>query len=364
MGKKKKLFIFTLIMFPVFLVTLSFIVSNYSSANISQKEIRWIISHEPVDYFLRAATRFKEIVEKESRGQLVVNIILYGEDISLIGETYETLAAKSKWDKKAEEMLMSNEVQMMQISNSKLAKSHPELYVLDLPRIFKDYDHIDAVIEGPVGRKLMASLDDMLTMKPLAFTFSGGYLSLVSQDEPSISLNDLEGRSYRFYGDNVNPVMQSVSGKLGIEPVKKRRSDSGFSYTPIEHLNNGFSDFIETNNYDILVYLRERNTEMYLLHTKHRVLFTYLVINKSFFESLTAKEQEIVEKAAVLAARDERRLFIEEEDVIMNSDELKNRVHYLSEDDQKRMDQIATEVENEFADLIGPELIAEVKAAR
>jgi len=350
------------IVFLVFTL-LVFLFPFNSNANIPQpeiKEIRWIIAHSPVEYFLRAANRFKDIIEKESNGQIVVKILLREDEIanSPIGE----LIDYRDYAENAKKMLASNEVQMMQIYTSRLAVDHPDFYVLDIPGIFRDYDHIDAVIEGPIGRQLMASLDNT-NLKPLAFTFSGGFMSFVSQGKPFNSLDDIDGFKARHYGVP-NQVTSSTYQKMGVIPVRVIDPENGHVYSTFDHFRLNLSDIIESNYDDVKRYLKFNEKGTYVINTKHRVLFTSLIMNQEFYDSLTPKEQKLVEEAAFLAAREERRLFTQDEETLMNSEYMKTKIYNLSKAEQERMDEIASEVEKEVAELIGQDIISEVKTTQ
>ena len=48
----------------------------------------------------------------------------------------------------------------------------------------------------------------------------------------------------------------------------------------------------------------------------------------------------------------------------MNSEYMKTKIYNLSEAEQERMDEIASEVEKEVAELIGQDIISEVKATQ
>ena len=43
------------------------------------KTVRWVLAHEPIELFLRAANRFKETIEQTAPGELNLEILTLSE---------------------------------------------------------------------------------------------------------------------------------------------------------------------------------------------------------------------------------------------------------------------------------------------
>ena len=45
----------------------------------SKKLVRWVLAHEPIEIFIRAAEKFAEIVEEKAPGRLEIEILMLSE---------------------------------------------------------------------------------------------------------------------------------------------------------------------------------------------------------------------------------------------------------------------------------------------
>ncbi len=306
----------------------------------AQKKIRWMIAHAPETYFLEAATTFKNIIEQESGGTITVEISTFDDTVSE--------SEQDDFRATAIEKLRLGETDMMQtyISDG-LTEIESKLMVLELPRLFRDYEHINRVVEGEIGEELLSGLEGS-EFTGLAFTFSGGFVSFFSKDPSVTNLDSLKGRE----------TPQESGGLLG----KRFHEILGMKLTDKESINREthvsraiYTDFFGNNDY----YTEDREQQSFL-HSNHAVLFTVLVMNSDFFNSLTPEEQSIVTRAAKIAAQKERKEIESDEYRFMASD--RNRwVHTLSSKDERRLDEIREQLVSEFSEYFSPALVERIK---
>jgi len=295
--------------------------SNSSVATVSDSgpvEINWIISHRPLEYFLRAAETFKELVETESNGGIVVNIntqpeVLSGDDV-----------------RENRQLLEAGYTDMMQVYVREYASEGVDTDVMFTPQLFASYDHIDAVVDGEVGSQIMNRIDEESETKALAFTFSGGYMSYVSLKEEISELADLEGM-------NVMTPSDSLSDALKVETVSKL-DENGKRIPFTNRYQNPNTDAVEVTYADALL-LSEEEEIVSLLHSRHRVLFTVLGMNEDFFNGLSQEHQEIVMSAAKMAAKAEREIVKEDEEKLVSVND--GFVTEVSDADKTRIQEIA-----------------------
>jgi TRAP-type C4-dicarboxylate transport system substrate-binding protein len=140
--------------------------------------IKWVIAHDPLYLFIRAAGYFQEAVNKKSDKYEVRVEIMTPTDyatkynngaIALAGNDAARVDELSK-------LMDDGKIQMSQMVTTNLAAAYnKDMHVLDMPFLFRDHDHATEVLEGAPGKQLLAGLAKNSPMRGLGFTYSGGF---------------------------------------------------------------------------------------------------------------------------------------------------------------------------------------------
>ncbi|UCD71273.1 MAG: DctP family TRAP transporter solute-binding subunit [Syntrophobacterales bacterium] len=88
------------------------------------------------------------------------------------------------------------------------------MMVLDLPFLFRDYHHVDAVLDGPIGRKLLDDLEKV-RLKGLSF-FENGFRNFTNSARFLRKPEDFKGLKLRTME---NPVHLASVRELGAQAV-------------------------------------------------------------------------------------------------------------------------------------------------
>ena len=316
------------------------------------KEIKWVISHTPEKYFLEAAETFKEMVEEKSKGSLKVKII----SISDLNSTGWVKDGEIDIRIGNEKLLHNGQADLVQVSTKSLLDYNPLMAVFDTHRLFKDYEHVDSFVEGPIGEKILGGFEDS-PLKALAFTFSGGWMVFVSVDGKEISrLSDLRGKTVRHPTNTASPLLYE---ELGLIPVRFY-DEKGRHLNFKEYINFSLTNLLEVNYFDIFATVETEEVDSILL-TDHRVLFTTLVMKRDFFEKLSGEEQNIVQEAATKVARLERYAIKADRDLILKSEEFSHLLKKLSPEDEKEMQRIAIKAKEELKKIMGEDIISDIE---
>lgn len=306
--------------------------------------VKWLIAHEPVDAFTRAAKIFSAELEKESQGELKLEV-LTPKDVGFHRGSMPI--------KKIFALLKSGKVQLSQTVTTGVGEIEPKFFVLDLPFLFRDHDHAQKVLDGEIGKSLLASLDGKM-VRGLAFTYSGGFRVVPST---SVAINkwaDFKGLKVRT---STSPVAQETLRQLGAEAVPIPINDSQTA------LNTNTVEAAETTYVRIKSVIGD-NTK-FLNETQHSLFLTALLVSSEFYNSLSKKNQEILQKVAMRAAK------IEREDSVADGERLK--MEYKKKGVQiVEMDPAAREdmkkhlqpVYEKFEPKLGKKLVQDILAAR
>lgn len=254
-------------------------------------KIRWVIAHEPLNLFLRAAQDFERRVnEQQNEHKIEVEIMTLTE----YSQRYNNGVAVTKHD--LLELMEQGKIEMSQMYTTWLAEKYEQDFlVFDMPFLFKDHDHATRVLEGNIGETLLQKLAAKSNVRGLSFTYSGGFRQLIANKQVS-TLAELAGTSVR---SNRNPVAQATLTALGMKPVVAEVEDL------LKVVNEGLAEGGETN-YPRVFPLRQNEVTKSVLDTGHSLFLTSMIIGDRFWDSLSPAVQEIVKKAAILAGREER----------------------------------------------------------
>lgn len=256
-------------------------------------KIRWLLAHEPVDLFREAANKFKNEVEKNSNGEAQVEIQVLSQYST---EGYEGLPPNSIVQK-----VQSGDIEMTQTFTTTLGNWNKDLWALDMPYLFRNHDHATNVLDGKIGQVLLDGLKPH-KMKGLAFTYSGGFRVIPTNAKEIHKLEDFKGQKIRVAG---SPVAISTFQTLGAIPVPGPLESS------IRLAKTGEIDGAETT-FPRYYSLGQDKVSRVMNETEHSLFLTSIVINDSYFVKLPKKLQAIVMSAAKSAAKDERKISVED----------------------------------------------------
>jgi TRAP-type C4-dicarboxylate transport system substrate-binding protein len=148
--------------------------------------IRWVIAHEPLSLFLRAAKDFQQFVnEAQSAEKIEVEVMTLSE----YSMKYNDGVLVTKHD--LLDLMEQGKIEMSQMYTTWLAEDiEHDMLALEMPFIFEDHDHATRVLEGDVGEELLDKITEKSNVRGMAFTYSGGFRNIIT-DKPVTSLKDL-----------------------------------------------------------------------------------------------------------------------------------------------------------------------------
>jgi TRAP-type C4-dicarboxylate transport system substrate-binding protein len=149
-------------------------------------KIRWVIAHEPLSLFVRAAQDFQKFVnEAQSAEKIEVEVMTLSE----YSMKYNDGVLVTKHD--LLDLMEQGKIEMSQMYTTWLAEDiEHDMLALEMPFIFEDHDHATRVLEGPVGEGLLEKITEKSNVRGMAFTYSGGFRNIIV-DKPVSGLDDL-----------------------------------------------------------------------------------------------------------------------------------------------------------------------------
>lgn len=110
-------------------------------------KIRWVIAHEPLNLFVRAAKDFQDSLNAQQSAE---NIEIEVMTLSEYSQKYNNGVVVTKHD--LLDLMEAGKIEMSQMYTTWLAEKYEQDFLaLEMPFIFKDHDHATRVLEGEVG---------------------------------------------------------------------------------------------------------------------------------------------------------------------------------------------------------------------
>jgi tripartite ATP-independent transporter DctP family solute receptor len=163
----------------------------------------------------------------------------------------------------------------------------PAMNVLAMPFLFRSIEHLQKVLDGPIGNEILNSFEPY-GFVGLAF-YDSGARSIYNSVRPIRTLDDVKGLRLRV---QQSELMSSMIRALGAEPVELPYGQviTGLATKLIDGAENNWPSFVTTDHYKFAGY--------YTL-TEHTMSPEVLVMSRKAWESLSADERKIFRDAAL-----------------------------------------------------------------
>ena len=162
----------------------------------------------------------------------------------------------------------------------------PAANVLAMPFLFRSVEHLQKVLDGPIGNEILSSFEPY-GFVGLAF-YDSGARSIYNSVRPIRSLGDLKGLRIRVQQSR---QMSDMIRALGAEPVELPYGQvkTGLATGLIDGAENNWPSFITTDHY--------RFAGFYTL-TEHTMSPEVLVMSQKAWASLSVEDQALFREAA------------------------------------------------------------------
>ncbi|MBU2090913.1 MAG: DctP family TRAP transporter solute-binding subunit [Alphaproteobacteria bacterium] len=227
----------------------------------------------------------------------------------------------------------------------------PELNLFSLPFLMPDHKSIDALTQGPVGKKLfevIASKD----VVPVAWG-ENGFRELSNSKHPVRTPDDMKGLKIRVVG---SPLFLDTFTALGANPTQMSWADAqpAFATKAVDGQENPVSIFVAAK----LPNVGQNNLTLWG-YMADPLIF---VVNKRVWESFSPEDQKIVREAAVEAGKfgiDMGRKGISGSDMSVIESIKAGGVNVVTLSDAERQKFVAAtrEVHNKWKPRIGADLV-------
>lgn len=186
--------------------------------------------------------------------------------------------------------LRQGTLDLMIVASATLGEQVPALQIVDLPYLFSDQAHAAAVLDGPLGRRLLAAISAQ-GMVGLAWA-DAGFRQMTNAKRPLRRPEDVQGLRFRVMS---NPALADGLRRLGAEPAQVAFLDL------FGALRQGALDGQE-NPLGVILALDLWRVQRYLSLTDHALAGAVIVASPARWAGLMAAERTLLTAAAQAGA--------------------------------------------------------------
>ena len=228
----------------------------------------------------RAVKVFADAVEKNSGGKMRVRAVgaaALGSDVQM------------------QQALIGGAQEMMVGSTATLVGIVKEMALWDTPFLFNNGAEADAILDGPVGQKVMAKMPDK-GLVGLVY-WENGFRNLTNSKRPITKAEDLSGIKLRVMQ---NPVYLESFNALGANAIPMAFSElfGALETKTVDGQENPFNTILSSKFYEV---------QKYVSVTNHVYSPWIVFVSKKYWDGLSKDEQKVLMDAAKLSRDFERK---------------------------------------------------------
>jgi len=283
----------------------------------------------------KAALYFKKLVEERSNGRVEFQVY----PASQLGGMRD-----------ATDGVQMGTIEMSLQPTSILGNFSRSFSIGDVPFLWPNNRVLWAILDGPLGAELMATLDKK-DVKGFSFWASGW--KCLTANKAIRTLADVEGLKFRVMP---NPLLEAQFRAWGANAVPMDFSEL------YNALQQGVVDGQE-NPYQVIRMMKFWEVQSHIAVTNHGFIAYGVIANKRWFNSLPNDIQEIIVKAEREATIKERAMQVEEEKI--DRKQIENhgmKIIDLSPEQVKEFRKVSQPVYDEFGPKIGKDFFDRVVA--
>ena len=227
------------------------------------------------------ADKFRELAEAATGGAVRVRLFPSGT----LGQEREVV-----------QQLQEGLVDFMVSGTAIWGSVAPRLQVFDFPFLWRDWDHVHAVVDGRVGREAAGYLERTVRMRPLAWGDSFGFRQVVTRSRDVTEAGQLAGLKLRTIQ---SPIYVKAVELMGASPTPMA---FGEVYTSMQ------TGVIDGYEHDASTTLQQRFYEVarYMTRTRHIAGLLGLYASTAGMARIPPPMRALVEQAAHDAAVHQR----------------------------------------------------------
>lgn len=280
--------------------------------------------------------RFAEIVAQKSGGKITVKPFPGGA----LGPDLQVVSA-----------MQGGTIDLNVMNASLLAGNVKEMAALDLPFLFNSPEEADAVIDGPIGRKLM----DKLPAKGLVGLayWDLGFRQIHTKSKPVAKADDFRGLKMRVIPTPLYVEFMNATGANAV-PMPFTETYTALEQGAIDGMTNPLLNIPDGKYHEV---------SKHLTLTNHMYTPQIVIASKRTWDKLSEEERKILQEAATETAVYQRKVARTEAAKVLDQVKAAGMIiHELPPEEIAKLRERAKPVIQKYTKDLGEEFVAELYA--
>jgi tripartite ATP-independent transporter DctP family solute receptor len=233
--------------------------------------------------YMIGAQKFAELIKERSNGRIEIKLYPSGQ--------------LGKGEREMAESLQQGAIDLEVASTGPMGGFSPSIGILDFPFLFRDFNHVDIVMDGPIGRKLLDDFEKA-DIKALAF-WENGFRHLTNAKNPVKKVEDAKGLKIRTMENRVHLAAWKAAG-LNPTPMAWGELFTALQQKVIDGQENPIAVIYSAKLWDA----GQKNFSL----TSHVYSPALILMSKKTFYSMPTEDQEMFVKTAYEVAKFQRKV--------------------------------------------------------
>jgi len=256
-----------------------------SCSEIGDQKVLYFAHSLPITHPVhKGILDMQQFVDEKSGGKLQIKVFPDGQ----LGTEREVL-----------ELLQIGSIAMTKVSAAAMSNFAPEYKVMSVPYLFRDSEHLFDVLEGEVGQELLEGGTEYL-LRGLCF-YDAGSRSFYTKSKPIQSPEDLDGLKIRVMNDQMSVDMVNTLG-ASATPMAYGELYTALQQNVVDGAENNIPSFVTSNHYEVC-----KNYS----YDQHTMVPDVVVIGTRFWDTLSDREKEWLQSAALESVEKQKRYWQE-----------------------------------------------------
>lgn len=229
------------------------------------------------------AQKFIDLIQERTNGRIQIKL-------------YPALQL-GKGEREMLEGVQQGAIDLLVTSTGPLGGFSPSINILDFPFLFRDFDHVDLVLDGPIGRKLLDDFEKA-NVKGLAF-WENGFRHLTNSKGPVKTVADGQGLKIRTMENKVHLSAWKAAG-FNPTPMAWGEVFTAMQQGVIDGQENPIAVYYATKLWDA--------KQKYLSLTAHVYSPAPILMSKKVFDGMPPEDQALFSRTALEVAKFQRKI--------------------------------------------------------
>jgi tripartite ATP-independent transporter DctP family solute receptor len=285
---------------------------------------------------VQGVEKFAELVAQKSGGKIKIQMFPGGT----LGPDLQVVSA-----------MQGGTIDLNVMNASLLAGNVKEMAILDFPYLFNSAQEADAILDGPVGKKLMDKLPER-GLVGLAY-FDLGFREMHTTKKAITKADDLKGLKMRVIPTPIYVDFMNATGANAV-PMPFTETYSALEQGSIDGMTNPLLNILDGKYNEVT-----KNLTM----TNHMYTPQIVIVSKRTWDKLSPADQKILRDAAVETSVIQRKIARDEAAKVLDAAKKAGMtVHELPPAEIAKLREIAKPVIAKHTKTVGEEIVAETNA--